>query len=113
MSKMREWFLAGMAACLCALAGCANPEPAAPPKPQIMNGFYIEKSPKSAPQHPKPGDTTTASQPVLQPVAAPASEPQPAPVAAPSQPQPAPMAPVPPSNPAPGDASQFIEPPSR
>jgi len=75
-----------------------------------MNGFYIEKSSGSAPQRAKPANTTTASQPVVQPASAPVTEPQPVL----TQPQPAPMAPAPPpASPAPSDASQFIEPPSR
>jgi hypothetical protein len=110
MSEMREWILVGVfGACICFLAGCASPEPAAPPpKPQLMNGFYIEKSPGTPPQRAKPTDTTTASQPAVLPVAAPVSEPQPAP----AEPQPA-VVPPPPSGAVPSDASQFIEPPSR
>jgi hypothetical protein len=114
-SEMREWLLVGLLTAYAFLSGsCANPEPAKPSGPQIMNGFYIEKSPKPASQRPKPTDTTTASQPAVQPIAAPAaavSEPQPLP----AQPAPAPIVPVapPPASPAPSDASQFIEPPSK
>jgi hypothetical protein len=112
---MREWLLVGLLTVFaCLSAGCASPEPAKPAQPQIMNGFYIEKSPRSAPQRAKPTDTTTAAQSAVQPVAAPVapvSDPQPLPI----QPAPAQIAPVAPpqSNPAPSDASQFIEPPSR